>query len=100
MRRLKKAFDLIDDDLASYLDPSVLVAASNMSEAYFCRLFKRLAGMSSTELHQQQTDRAREAPPGEGGPRRRSGGLRCGLQRLRLLQPSLQAPDRYVSRGI
>ena len=60
MRRLKKAFDLIDDDLASDLELPMLAAVSNMSEAYFCRLFKRLAGMSSTEyITRKRIERAK-----------------------------------------
>jgi AraC-like DNA-binding protein len=51
---------LIDDDLASDLELPVLAAASNMSKAYFCRLFKRLAGMSSTEyITRKRIERAK-----------------------------------------
>jgi AraC-like DNA-binding protein len=49
MRRLKAVFDYIDRNYSSDIDLGRLASQADLSPSYFCRLFKKISGMSSTE---------------------------------------------------
>ena len=67
MRRLKPTFDLIDAQLSSELGTRRLADEANMSEAYFCRLFKRLTGSSPAAYVQARRIERAASLIGDGG---------------------------------
>ncbi|MFL9449589.1 helix-turn-helix domain-containing protein [Tolypothrix bouteillei VB521301_2] len=59
--RLQKAFDYINENLGEDLSLKKIAAELNMSQYYFCRLFKQSTGMAPHQyLIQQRVERAKQ----------------------------------------